>query len=285
MNIGFVGAGRLASVLAPALRRAGYDVPAIASRTFDEAQQLAHKLPGTHAVPAPQAVADAVDLVFLTVPDDAIAEAAGAIRWRPGMAAVHCSGAASLELLTSAAEQRAQTGAFHPLQTFVAGQADLAGVTVAIEASGDLLGTLAAMAEALGCRPLQLPPGAKPLYHASSALAGNYLVTLLAQAARLWQPFGCSEADALGALLPLVKTAVANVERLGAKAALTGPIARGDAGTVRRHLQALEQEAPDLIPLYCELGLKTLPLTSLDETAKAEFEAILSNPKETQSCV
>ena len=107
MNIGFVGAGRLASVLAPALDHAGYNVTAVASLKEADAQQLAHKLPGTHAVPAPQAVADAADLVFLTVPDDAIAEAAGAIRWRPRMAAVHCSGAASLELLTSAAEQTA----------------------------------------------------------------------------------------------------------------------------------------------------------------------------------
>jgi predicted short-subunit dehydrogenase-like oxidoreductase (DUF2520 family) len=285
LRIGFVGAGRLASVLAPALARAGYRVAAVASQARQDAEALAERLPGARAQPTPQAVAEAADLVFLTVPDDAIAAVAGSIRWRPDSAAVHCSGAFGLELLVTPGSQGAATGSFHPMQTFASNDAELAGVTVAIEATGGLLGTLNDVARALGCRLIELPPGSKSLYHASAAFAGNYLVTMLAQAARLWQPFGASEAEALAALLPLAKTAIANVERLGPTAALTGPIARGDAGTVRRHLDGLDAAAPDLVPLYRELGLKTLPMTSLSDAEKAELQSILSSPKESESCV
>jgi predicted short-subunit dehydrogenase-like oxidoreductase (DUF2520 family) len=283
LRIGFAGAGRLAGALAPALARAGYEVAAVASRRLEPAQALAVCIPGCRAVASVQEVAEASDLVFLAVPDDRISAVAGAIRWRADMAAVHCSGAAGLEALVPAVQQGAAAGGFHPLQTFSGGEAPLAGVTIAVEASGGLLETLDAMARALGCCPIHLPSGAKPLYHASAAFASNYVVTLLAQAARLWRPLGFSEADALAALLPLVKTAVANVERNGTRQALTGPIARGDSGTVERHLRALQANAPDLIDLYRELGRQTLPHTGLTAGRRAELASILGL-QEKQPC-
>jgi predicted short-subunit dehydrogenase-like oxidoreductase (DUF2520 family) len=132
---------------------------------------------------------------------------------------------------------------------------------------------------------VRLPGGARPLYHASAAFASNYLVTLLAAAARLWQPLGGSEPQALEALLPLVRTTLDNVERTGTANALTGPISRGDVRTVRRHLKALAHDAPDLLPLYRELGSQTLPLTHLEAGLKAELQSILSDSKETSPCV
>src|SRR5437879_3331823 len=148
MRIGFVGAGQLANVLAPALAQAGYTVAAVASTEQADAEALAKRLPGAQALPTPQAVAEAADLIFLTTPDDAIAAVAGSIRWRPETAAVHCSGTFGLELLSTASSQGAATGSFHPLQTFAGGQGDLAGVTVAIEATDGLLATLTGMATA-----------------------------------------------------------------------------------------------------------------------------------------
>jgi predicted short-subunit dehydrogenase-like oxidoreductase (DUF2520 family) len=283
LRLGFVGAGRVAAVLAPALTAAGYPVAAVASRRLASAEALALRIDDCQAVASAQEVADAADLAFLTVPDDAISGVAEGVRWRPGMAVVHCSGAGGPELLAPAAQNGAATGSFHPLQTFSGGSAPLVGVTVGIEGSGGLLAILEEMARALGCRPLRLPANAKPLYHASAALASNYLVTLLGQAARLWEPLGCSESEALEALLPLVKTTVANVERDGFRAALTGPIARGDLGTVQGHLRALRDHAPDLVQLYEQLGSETLPLTSLDPGRRAEMKSIFQ-VQEKQPC-
>src|SRR5438067_6779909 len=142
IRIGFVGAGRLASALAPALAAAGYPVTAISSGRHASAKALAARMDDSRAVDSAQEVADAVDLVFLTVPDNAIPEVSGSIRWRPGVAAVHCSGALGLDALSSASQAGADTGSFHPLQTFATSEAPLAGVTVAIDAGGSLLGEL-----------------------------------------------------------------------------------------------------------------------------------------------
>lgn len=282
-RIGIIGAGRVAAVLAPALAQAGYEVVAVASRQPDSARALAARIAGCRAVGSAQEVADAADLVFLTVPDEGIAQVAGSLNWRLGMAAVHCSGAAGLEPLSSAAQQGADVGSFHPLQTFAGVEVPLAGVTVAIEATGALLASLDRMALALDCRPIQLPEGARALYHASATIASNYLVTLLRQAARLWEPLGCSESEALATLLPLVKTTVANIESVGLRSSLTGPIARGDSGTVGQHLQALRNNAPDLVEMYRELGRKTLPLASLEPAQVEEIASILES-KEKQAC-
>ncbi|HLG71871.1 MAG TPA: DUF2520 domain-containing protein [Chloroflexota bacterium] len=279
----FVGAGRVANVLAPALERAGYPVVAVASRSEPSAERLAGRLARCHVIPVEEA-ADTAEVVFLTVPDDAIAEAAARIRWRPGSAAVHCSGATEINVLARAAELGAEIGGFHPLQTFAGADAELTGIRVAIEAEGRLRQTLQEMAASLGCTPLELRPGDRALYHASGAFAHNYWVTLFREAVRLWGLLGYSEAEALNALLPLARASLSNVERLGVAGALTGPIARGDAGTVRRHIDALRERAPDLLPLYLALGRQTVPLAKLQPSVIAELESILSD-KETSSCV
>lgn len=254
-KLAFVGAGRLGTALALALDHAGHSITSVASRSPGAAIDLAGRLRGARVLDVEDASREA-DVVFLAVPDDAIFTVARGVRWRHGVVAVHCSGAAGLDVLAAAAEQGAIPGSFHPLQTFAGQPAELQGVTVAIEGP-DVLDRIAIE---LGCRPLRLPPGSKSLYHASSAFASNYLVTLLGQAVRLWRILGCTEQEALRALMPLIKSTVANVERLGPEAALTGPIARGDQGTVCRHLDALAANAPELIELYRQLGLSTLSI-------------------------
>jgi predicted short-subunit dehydrogenase-like oxidoreductase (DUF2520 family) len=123
------------------------------------------------------------------------------------------------------------------------------------------------MAQALGARPLTLPGGARPLYHASAALASNYLVTLISEAATLWQAFGLTREDGLHALLPLVQQTVANLKNLTPEEALTGPIARGDADTVCKHLQALPD---DTKALYRQLALATIPLAQRKGTLRGQ---------------
>ena len=132
------------------------------------------------------------------------------------------------------------------------------GSAFRVEASSDeLRRTLEEMATAVGGRPFAL--GADPtLYHVSAVLASNYLVTLLDLASTLWTELGASREDGLRSLLPLVRGTIENIERLGTPAALTGPIARGDAGTVAHHIDVLRRLAPHVVPVYKELALRTV---------------------------
>jgi predicted short-subunit dehydrogenase-like oxidoreductase (DUF2520 family) len=136
------------------------------------------------------------------------------------------------------------------------------GSTFALEGDGALLECLRQMVAALRGRAVELRPQDKALYHAAAVLVSNYVVTLMDMATRLWQQFGADPDLAAQALLPLLQGTVDNLRRLGLPDALTGPIARGDLGTVRRHMVALEATAPDLLPAYREMGLRTIPIAA-----------------------
>ena len=283
-SLGFIGAGVVGSSLAQELSGAGYAVTAVCSRDRGRAEALVRTLGGARAVISPQDVVNAADIVFLTVPDDAIAPVAAAVRWQKGRSAVHCNGAASLDLLRPATNAGAEAGVLHPLQSFASvDQAKrwMRGSTFRIEASTDALrGQLEAMAVALGGRPLVL--NADPaLYHISAVLASNYVVTLLSLASDLWSAYGATREEALQALLPLVRGTIENIERLGIPAALTGPIARGDAGTVAHHLDVLRKVAPHVLPVYKELALRALEVAlakgSIDRDQVRRLESVLSD--------
>ena len=117
-TVGFIGAGRIGIALARGLARKGYAVTAVASRSRDSAEKLAADIAGCRAMPDPQSLADSVELILLTVPDDAIATTCAGLKWRAGQAVVHCSGATELLALAPAASSGAHTGGFHPLQMF-----------------------------------------------------------------------------------------------------------------------------------------------------------------------
>jgi len=263
VKVGFVGAGAAGGALARALAAAGVPVVAVAGKGPERAHTLAAAIPECAAVPTAQDVADRADLVVLAVPDRAIAEVCASVRWRADAAVVHCSGAHSLDVLEPARAAGALVGGCHPLQTLTGAPEDaarLAGSVFGIEAEEPLRGMLADLVERIGGRPVFLSARDKALYHASAVLISNYTVTLAATAAGLWEAFGVDRRDGLRALLPLLQGTVANLEQHGVPNALTGPIARGDAGTLERHLNVLADYRPDLLPLYRELGRHTVPL-------------------------
>ena len=281
-RIGIIGAGRAGSALALGLSRCGYEIVAIASRTLASARRLSEQLPGSRAVSRPQDVVDVAELVLITTPDAAIAAVAGSLRWRPGVAVVHCSGVESRVLLQAAADQGAATGSLHPLQTFAdrdQGAANLGGSVFAVEAEAGLRDTLLAMVSALSGRAVEVAAADKALYHASAMFASNYVITLMQMASEIWLRFGRSRPDAVEALLPLMRGAVNNIEALGLPAALTGPIARGDGATVQRHVDALQERLPELLTPYRELGLQTIPVAreqgGLSAAVAADIERIL----------
>ena len=262
-RVGFIGAGRVAKALAWGLARSRHSVVAAASRSIGSAEQLAHRIEGCRATPDAQDVVDHADLVFVTVPDDAIAALVACLKWRVGVAVVHCSGATEVAALAPAARAGAEIGGFHPLQLFADPDVALAGLpgcTIGIEAEGALLSQLERLAAALGCRSIRLPPGCRVRYHAAAHYAAGFVIALLKQAADLWQSFGIEREEAIRALLPLLRGTAASVERSGLAQGLAGTYSRGDIGTLEKHLAELGRVGPDALRLYCELALRSIPL-------------------------
>ncbi len=274
-RIGFIGAGRTATALALGLNNAGYSVMAVASRSLASAQSLAGKLPACEALANPPDLLLRCDVVFLTVTDDVIGTVASEIPWRERHSIVHCSGALSLDVLAPARERGALVGGLHPLQTFAnreAGADRLAGSTFAVDAVGELRLWLDEVVQRLGGHAIHLQPQDRPLYHAAAVIGCGYVATLLDAAAVVWEAMGFSREEAMRALLPLTRGTLDNVESKGPKEGATGPIFRGDSGTVRHHLEALAERTPEVLPLYCQAGMSMVDM-ALDRGSIGPDEA------------
>ena len=263
-RLGFVGNGRVGKGLSLALSRAGYDIAGVAGR--GEGQKIV----------------DASEVVFLTVPDDALFSVCKELEWEESKAAVHCSGAAELSVLEHAAQQGAQVGGFHPLQMFADPEVaarSIKGCAIAVEAQEPLAGTLLHMIADLGARPLRVPPGARAAYHAGAHYAAAFVAALLAEGTAIWGRIGIREEDALAALLPLLRGATEAIAHSGPARAMAGSIARGDVETVRRHLEALDALDPRMRQFYRMLALRTLPLAvtagKLDRARAARLRELL----------
>ena len=268
-----MGAGVVGGSLAVALSEAGYAVVACASRTFASAQNLARWAPGCVAYETAQEAADETDFVFVTTSDDAISEVVGSITWRPGQGVAHCSGAASLDALDAAAAQGAVAGAFHPLQAVSSienGSKSVRGITFGIEGNEPMREFLSGMARALGANPIFVRSEDKALYHLTGVMMGGLLTTMGATAAQLWEQLGFTRADGVKALAPMMRQVSVNLASSGIPGAVAGPYARGDVGTVRKHLETLASRAPDVLPLYCELALAGLSFSMEKGTLKPD---------------
>jgi predicted short-subunit dehydrogenase-like oxidoreductase (DUF2520 family) len=213
----------------------------------------------------PAQVADA-GIVLLAVPDDAIAAVAASIPAGPWLGML--SGATPLTALGWGPRRFV----LHPAQTLTVdgGAAQLDGVTAFVTgAAAEALAVAEDLAARLGLRSLALPEAQRPLPHVACVIASNYLVALEAAAVDLLVRTGIEQADAVAALRPLVERTVANALGDGGSLQPTGPVARGDAGTIERHMTALGESAPGLVPLYRLLGEATLPLVAPDAAARA----------------
>jgi len=282
LKLGFIGAGTVGTALAVRLNSKGYQVVAASSRSQTSARKLTKVIRGCRAFNNNQGVADASELVFITTPDDTIASVVSQIQWHVGQSVVHCSGADSTDTLEPAKKLGAQVGVFHPLQTFASVKQaieNMPGSTFALEAEEPLLSTLKDMATALDGHWVELKASDKVVYHAAAVIACNYLVTLVKLASDLWQTFNIPPNQATQALLPLLRGTINNIDAVGIPQCLTGPIARGDTGTINKHLDALRKTAPALLSTYRELGLQTIPIAlakgKINQHQAGELEAIL----------
>jgi predicted short-subunit dehydrogenase-like oxidoreductase (DUF2520 family) len=199
---------------------------------------------------------------------------------------VHTSGVLPAAALAPAMAAGTEAGSFHPLVAFTdldTGLGALPGSRVAIEGDEGLLPLLEELAGALGARPVRVTAEGKVAHHVAAVLAAGGLVALLDVIAELGAAAGLRGDDQLGAYAGLAQQSLENARRLGTGLALTGPIARGDAGTVRRHLEALRQVAPDALPIYVALTERALLLAEargeLEQARAAELLALLASAR------
>ncbi len=283
-TIGFIGAGTTGTALATRLAQQGYQITAVSSRSLTSAEKLAARIHDCKTYKTAQEVADTARFVFITTPDDAISKVAAEVQWHNEQNVVHCSGAHSIDIIEPARQFGAHTGCFHPLQTFASVEQaieNLPGSTFAIEAEEPLLSILKEMATSMKGDWVILKAGDKVLYHAAAVFACNYLVTLVKLATDMWHDFGVSQAQAIKALMPLLRGTLSNIEKVGLPNCLTGPIARGDLGTIRKHLEALQKDSPSLLSSYKELGLQTIPIAlskgKIDSKRAGEIQTLLKS--------
>lgn len=263
LRVGVVSAGRVGSVLGAALGRAGHHVGAVAGVSAASLARAEELLPGVPVLPPDEVVRQA-DLVVLAVPDDALG---GMVRGlvateslRSGQIVAHTSGAHGVDVLAPAAEAGVLPVALHPAMTFTGRAEDverLAAACVAVTArEQDEAGfsVAEALAVELGAEPVRVPEQARKIYHAALTHGANHLITLVNECAQLLRDAGIETPERM--MAPLLSASLDNSLRHGDRA-ITGPVARGDAGTVRTHLDALEAADPAVVPGYVELARRT----------------------------
>jgi predicted short-subunit dehydrogenase-like oxidoreductase (DUF2520 family) len=279
LAVGVVSAGRVGAVLAAALSRAGHRVEAIAAVSRASLQRASRLVPSARIRPADE-VAAAAELLLLAVPDDALVDlvnglaSSGAVR--RGTLVAHTSGAHGITLLDPLTEIGALPLALHPVMTFTGTDVDLArleGACFGVTATDQLRPVAEALVIEMGAEPVWIAESLRPTYHAGLAFGANNLVTLVAEAGDLLMRAGVENPQRL--LGPLLGAALDNSLRNGDRA-LTGPVARGDAGTVAAHLRAIGTQAPEAISAYVEMSRLTAVRALAAGTLSAErAEALL----------
>jgi predicted short-subunit dehydrogenase-like oxidoreductase (DUF2520 family) len=261
LGVGVVGAGRVGAVLGSALRAAGHSVIGVSAVSAASRERAEVMLPAVPVLAVPDVV-ERAELVLLAVPDDAlpalVAGLATTGAWQAGQLVVHTSGRFGWRVLGPAAAAGGIPLALHPAMTFTGTSLDLVRLTdccFGVTAPAPVLPIAQALVVEMGAEPVVVAEEARPLYHAALAHTANHLITLVAQGMDLLRAAGVDAGDRV--LAPLLSAALDNALRHG-DGALTGPVARGDDGTVAAHVAALASSGvPGVAATYRVLARAT----------------------------
>ncbi len=282
-----IGCGKVGTALGKHLTDAGYTPVGFFSRSMESAKRLEKAVSGEGiCFGTPWEAAKHADIIFITTPDHAIEETCRIIVKNRGIrknaVVLHCSGALPSTILSSVHASHAAAGSMHPLQSFAAENSKnpFQDIMVAVEGDEDAIQMAEAIACDLSAQPFIIRTDGKTLYHAAAVVASNYLVTLMDLSFKLIAASGVSESDAYNVLKPLIKGTLSNIANVGIPDALTGPIARGDAEIVEKHMAAIRLLSPDLLAQYRMLGFATIKIAqakgTLSEEGAKKMSAILA---------
>ncbi len=260
-----IGPGRVGSAIARALFEKDYQPVAIVGRNLQSTRDACAFIGcNTSLASTDPGASGGADLVLLAVPDDGIATVAFELQQHllpplRGTVLIHFSGVHPAAIMRYP-EGQASLFSLHPLLPFADRQQAFERLKLAPyigEGDDSARPMVEALCAALGGQLEYIQTHKKPLYHAAACLASNYLVTLMAEAMTLLQQCGIEHQGREPLLLPLLRATLDNVATCGTGQGLTGPIVRGDIGSISAHLQVLQQHQPDLLELYCQLGHRT----------------------------
>ncbi|MGA8224793.1 MAG: DUF2520 domain-containing protein [Candidatus Acidiferrales bacterium] len=285
-TITIVGAGRVGQTLGRRLRKLGWRIGAVVTRSKKASRTAARAIgAGTPHAALTRQVFDA-DVILVTTPDAALKEVArtlGRLNLDDirGKIVLHTSGALDRTVLAPLARRGASTGSLHPMQTFSGrGTPRLDGVIFAVEGDRAALRTAKQIARALGGVPVEIRGESKPAYHAAGALVAGHGLALVEAATLTLTKLGLSRSRALQALLPLIRQMLDNYEGLGPRAAWTGPISRGDYDTVAKHGRALRPYPREFKDAYAALALLAARVLSKQPAAtRKKIERALKNSR------
>ena len=276
-----IGAGMVGTAIGYLLKKAGYEIVAIADKSA-AALRRAESYTGGKPYRKPQEVLREADCILITTPDDLILSVCRDIARSPlikGKYVFHMSGAGGLDLLEPAKKAGAVVGSIHPLQSFSSIDNAIQNIPSSyfgITADAKAKAQAEAIVLALGGKPIYISAKQKPLYHTAACVASNYLVSLLNVVESIYSSIGISEKDAKKAYLPLIYGSLKNIELSGSIQALTGPIARGDSGTIQKHVDSINVNLPQYSYLYSSLGLITVNLARKKGTLNSRQAKIIS---------
>ena len=267
-SITLIGAGAVGTSLALALRAQAYPIRTIVSRSRLTAHTLARRVGCKTSLAADALRLPPDGVVFIAVPDDALSAVVERLceaqTGRSRAIVVHTSGALPGELLGSLRQFGVAIGSFHPLMLFPRGRStgkEFAGCPVAIEGDERATASMRAIARTIKAKPFLIPPEKKTLYHVAAVFASNYFVTLLSAVERTGAALNIPREEIAALFQPLIRQTLDAVLHSSPREALTGPIARNDRDTIRRHIDALKDLGDEqTLSLYIELGLATARL-------------------------
>lgn len=268
-SIAIIGVGKVGTAIGSLLRSAGYRIAAVCDHS-QEAVQRAYYYTGAKFCELSSLASANADCIIISTVDDAIASVCDELLQqgiiRPGLKVIHLSGAGGLDILHSASQHCALVASIHPVQSFADVETaikNIPGSVFGITADPDIKEWSMNFVNDLGGVPVFVSDEDKPLYHAAACMASNYFASLLFIVTDLYQNLGLKNEDCAHAYLPLVRGTLSNIQAHGPVDALTGPIARGDVGTIEKHIKVIGEKIPRYLAVYKDLALVTIDIALL----------------------
>ncbi|MFL2768017.1 MAG: Rossmann-like and DUF2520 domain-containing protein [Dehalococcoidia bacterium] len=282
LKIGIIGAGALGGSIALALNSLGYEIPIICSRSRSSADYLSSKLKDSKSANSYQEISDKCNVIFITTPDKNIKEISDLILWKSNQIVIHCSGVSDLNVLSNSKKNGASIGSMHPLYPFSdmdLGSKNLKDVTFGIDGDDQAIVYIKKILADLESIPIEINSDFRALYHLSGVMAGNLLLGLGSAISDIWEKIGLDRSIGSKSLIPMMINSCENILKLGIPNSMAGPYVRGDAQTIKMHLDALKKDHSELLPLYIELAKTSIKYSNekvgLEQTQSEEILKLL----------